>query len=203
MNVTRLDTNATPADAANGAAPPRVILGLAKRPADIRWTVVQVMPGSLRLSSVDLLDAGVQLLCHVQEGQEIFCIGFDGRRLLMIQGSRRYLLEGPSVQAVVQHARVAAGLEYPELRVKLTPLPRQGVATKGDRAPDSTLKPTPARMAGPDDLPHGRLDHVDAWIDQLTSKAPPPVTVVVKRRRAWAAALPGGLAVAYPKPASP
>ena len=203
MNATRLETTVTPADAANGAAPPRVILGLAKRPPDSRWTVVHVMPGSLRLSFVDRLDAGVQLLCHVQEGQEIFCIGFDGLRLLMLQGNRRYLLEGPSVQAVVQHSRVAAGLDYPELRVKLTPLPRQGVSTAGARASPSTLKPPPARMAGPGDLPHSRFDDVGAWIDQLTPRAPPPVTVVVKRRRAWAAALPGGLAVACPEPASP
>jgi hypothetical protein len=203
LNSTRLEPTLSAAEAANGAAPPRIILGLAKRPPDTRWTVIQVMPGSLRLSFVDRLDAGVQLLCHVQEGQEIFCIGFDGPRLLMMQGDRRYLLEGPSVHDVIQHSRVASGLDYPELRVKLTALPPQRVSAAGTLVSVSRVKLQPARAAWPAGLPGSHVDHVDhvgAGVDLVRPRAVPPVTVVIKRRRALATALPGRVAVACPEP---
>lgn len=202
LNSTSLEPTVRAAEAANGTAPPRVILGLAKKPADIRWTVIQVMPGSLRLNFVDRLGASVRLLCHVQVDQEIFCIGFDGLRLLMMQGGRRYVLEGPSLDDFIQHSRGASGLDYPELLVKLTPVPRQRLSAGGTLVSISRVKLQPARMAWPAGQPSSRVDHAGAWVEPLSPSAMPPVTVVIKRRRALATALPGSVAVACPEPAS-
>jgi hypothetical protein len=197
-------------DAATGAAPPRPLLKLQPMQVDTRRTVLRVMPGSLQSNFFYRLDPGMRVLCRVQDGQEICFIGFDGVRLLMMQGSKRHLLKGPSAQAVIQKARAAVGLTYPRLRVQLTLLPRLAPAVPQPGVALASGALPLARGALPADRstdpPAGLAERWGAWPDsaagQTHRRATPLVTVVIKRRRSWVATPPGVEAVASLVPAA-
>lgn len=214
-NVTLGEPALIPTDAATDAAtevaPSRPLLKLLPMQAGIRRTVLRVMPGSLQSNFFYRLDPGMRVLCRVQDGQEICFIGFDGVRLLMMQGSKRHLLKGPSAQAVIQKARAAVGLVYPRLRVQLTQMlrlapaaPQPGVALASSAVPLARSALPADRSTDP---PAGPAERWGAWPDsaaaRTTRRATPQVTVVIKRRRSWVATPPGVAAVASVVPAAP